>query len=101
GDGVPAAWTVPATGYWTTFVAPFARIGVHGSITLAPGGLGLAERTWLGGAIGLETTIQPEGSHVGYTISVDTTRVEDTSFVGVTLGVQRMPPPADRRYDVE
>ena len=101
GDGLPAAWTFPATGYWSAFACTAARIGIHGSLVLAPGGFGLADRTWLGGSAGVEMIVQPIGMHTGVTLSFDATRIGDTSFVGVTLGVQVAPPPADRAYDVD
>jgi len=100
GEGLPAAWTFPATGYWTRYVCTAARVGVHGSLVLAPGGFGLADRAWLGGSVGLELTTQPIGSHIGLTLSADATRIGDTSFFGVTLGFLVAHAPVNGSFDL-
>ena len=101
GEGLPAAWTIPVTGYWTAFVTTAMRSGIHGSLVLAPGGLGLADRTWLGGSAGFETTFRPIGSRFGVALSVDASRIGDTSFIGVTLGAVLAAPPAPEAYSVD
>lgn len=100
GDALPAAWTFPVSGYWTAYVCTAARLGIHGSVVVAPGGFGLAERTWLGGSAGLEMIAQPIGSHIGVTLSLDAKRIGDASFVGVTFGFLVAHAPANGWYDI-
>ena len=100
GDDLPTAWSFPVTGYWTAYVCTAARIGIHGSLVVAPGGLGLAERGWVGASAGLELTTQPIGSRIGLTLSVDAERISETSFVGITFGFLVAHRPRNGAYDI-
>jgi len=101
GDGLAAAWTMPVTGYWTAFATTSLRTGLHASVVLAPGGFGLADRTWLAGSAGLEATFRTIGSRFGVSVSVDASWIGESSFVGVTLGAVFAAPPAPEAYAVD